>query len=177
MKMLYYAASVLGYRIVHVAEDEDYGIPLVVETGALPDGEDFAVFWNGAWREGRCYVSFGNTLTFVTYGDAERIPLNLDEGMIEIRVPIYVLTTEHLLDLARKYAHELGYTTIRECHFTSAYTSIAGGELAEVAVYVAQQKSPVNILIHLSDWGDIFLRTDTEIKYTIPPFDESDPGG
>ncbi len=176
MKMLYHATSVIGHRILHIAEDEEYGIPLVVETGALPDGEDFAVFWNGAWREGRCYVSFGNALTFVTYGDAERIPLNLDAGMIEIRVPIYMLTTERLLDLAREYAHELGYTTIRERHFISAYTSIAGGELAEVAVYVEQQTSPVNILIHLSDWGDICLRTDTEIKHTMPPYYQSDSG-
>ena len=176
MKMLYHAASVRGHRIVHIAEDEEYGILLVVETGALPDGEDFAVFWNGAWREGRCYVSFGNTLTFVTYGDSERIPLNLDEGMIEIRVPNYALTTERLLDLAQNYVYELGYTTIRECNFISAYTSIEGGELAEVAIYVDQQKAPVNITINLSNWGDIRLITDTELKYTTP-LDEKETSG
>ncbi|MBA2394162.1 MAG: hypothetical protein H0V70_15650 [Ktedonobacteraceae bacterium] len=153
------------------------GIPLIVETGDLPDGEDFAVFRNGVWREGRCYVNFGNTLTFVTYGDAERIPLNLDKGMIEIRVPNYVLTTERLLDLAQDYAYELGHTTIRECNFISAYTSIGGRELAEVAVYVDQQEAPVNITITLSNWGDIRLITDTEIKYTTPLFDEKETGG
>jgi len=108
----------------------------------------------------------------VTHGDAERIPLNLDEGAIEIRVPIYVLTAERLLDLAKNYAYELGYATIQACHFISEYTSITGGELAEVAVYVDQQKSPVDILIHLSDWGDICLRTDTEIQHIVYPSDE-----
>ncbi|MFI5421585.1 MAG: hypothetical protein ACHQ1H_11510 [Nitrososphaerales archaeon] len=172
MKMLYHTASVIGHRIVHIAEDEKYGILLVAETGALPDGEDFAVFWYGLWRVGRFYVNFGISLTFVTHGDAERIPLNLDEGAIEIRVPIYVLTAERLLDLAKNYAYELGYTTVQECHFISEYTSITGGELAEVAVYVDQQKSPVDILIHLSDWGDICLRTDTEIQHIVYPSDE-----
>jgi len=37
MKMLYHTASVIGHRIVHIAEDEKYGILLVAETGALPE--------------------------------------------------------------------------------------------------------------------------------------------
>jgi hypothetical protein len=171
MKILQQAASVRGYRSFRLAEDNVYGIPSIAETGALPDGQDFAVFWNGEWREGRCSMDLGGNLTFVTYGDALRIPLDMETG-IDIRLPNYVLTAERVLDLARQYADELGYTTIQECRCISTQTSIAAEELAHVVVSVGQERPPVNITINLSMWGEVRLITETEIqRLAASPFE------
>jgi hypothetical protein len=84
-----------------------------------------------------------------------------------------VLTPEHLLDLARTYADELGYTPIQECQFTSVLTCITGGELVYMTVFVGPQRFPVPIIINLSIWGDISLRTEAEIQRQVgSPFSD-----
>src|SRR5216684_5577099 len=109
-----------GHRSARLVMHEEYGVPYIEETGEVPDGVDFALFWQDAWREGRCYMDGASNLTFVTYGDALRIDLDeyIDEG-IDIRLPFYLLTVEQLQDLARAYAQELGYTTIGDCTIQS----------------------------------------------------------
>lgn len=65
-------------------------------------GLDFAVLWDGDWREGRCYASYPER-TFITYKDAQRFPLSPG---LSVRLPRYILKSERPLELAREYASE-----------------------------------------------------------------------
>jgi len=96
MKRLQGVVQAIGHRMVHLVDPEDSGILRFEDTGAMPDGMDFALLWKGTWHEGRCYPSFPD-LTFVTYGDAERLPVRA--GMLA-RIPEYTLETRRLLSLA-----------------------------------------------------------------------------
>ena len=48
----------IGHPTVHLVDPEDVGLLRFEETGESPEGMDFAVLWNGAWREGCGYPSF-----------------------------------------------------------------------------------------------------------------------
>ncbi len=58
MKLLRGAVQASGYRVVHLVDPEDLGLLHFEETGEIPKGLDFAILWNGVWREGRCYGSY-----------------------------------------------------------------------------------------------------------------------
>jgi len=133
------------------------------ETGELPEGYDFAVLWDGEWREGRCYNSSPRR-TFVTYGDAQRLPLHA--GM-EVRLPLYTLDTEQLLELARAHAYELGYIPTQDGTIVGEYASIASGDDTRAEVPIGNERSPVVITINLSSSGDIRLLADTETLPTL----------
>src|SRR5207237_765350 len=107
---------------------------------------------------GRCYETASGR-TFVTYGDAERLPLY--HGL-EARLPLYTLSTERLLELAHSYACELGYTPTQEGTIVSEQMSIASGGLAHVEIPIGEEKPPVVITIGLGSTGDISLVASTE---------------
>ena len=134
----------------------------------MPDGLDFAILWNGVWREGRCYHSASGRMS-VTYVDAQRFPLRA--GM-QARIPRYTLGPDRLLELANAYARELGYIPIRECTVVGEDTTITAGESTDVAVPVGNDDGPpVIVTISLSSNGDIRLLADTDIFLTTPPPD------
>ncbi len=162
MKILRGVVRASGHRILHLVDPRDLDILYFEETGELPEGMDFAVLWNEVWREGRCYDSYPYR-TFVTYKDAERLPLHA--GMLA-RVPLYILGTERLLEVAHAYMHELGYTPTQEGTILGTGTAIASGECTQVAVPVGNKRPPVVITIKLLSSGDIRLVADTETSLT-----------
>jgi len=162
MKILRRAVQTSGHWILHLVDPEDSGILRFEETGEIPEGKDFAVLWKGVWREGRCYPSYPDR-TFVTYKEAQR--LSLHAGM-QVRMPLYILGTERLLELARAYVHELGYTPTQEGTIVGTDAAIASGECTQVAVPVGNERSPVVITIKLHSSGDIRLVADTETFLT-----------
>src|ERR1700680_2781377 len=139
LKRLQGAMQAAGHRVVHLVDPDDVGLLRFEETGESPEGMDFAVRWNGAWREGRCYASFPDS-TFVTYQDAQRLPLH--SGM-QARLPLYELSTERLLELARAYVQELGDTPTLEGIIIDTDATIASGESTQVAVPVENERPPV----------------------------------
>lgn len=171
MKILQGVAQASGYWTTRLVDPEDLGLLRFEETGELPEGLDFAMLWDGIWREGRCYNSSPDR-TFVTYRDAQRFPLHA--GM-EVRLPLYTLDTEQLLELARAYAHELGYTPTQEGTIAGEYASIASGEDAHVEVPIGNEQPPVVITINLSSSGDIRLIADTE-TFPTPGSNEENVG-
>ena len=173
MKRLQGVVQAIGHRMVHLVDPEDSGILRSEDTGAMPDGMDFALLWKGTWHEGRCYPSFPD-LTFVTYGDAERLPVRA--GMLA-RIPEYTLETRRLLSLASDYAHELGYSTSQEPTIIGPSTAIAAGEFTEVALSLGEERPPLVIAISLHSNGDIHLLANTEPLFTTPPFDTDDAVG
>jgi hypothetical protein len=162
MKILRGAVQTSGHRTLHLVDPEDSGILRFEETGEMPEGMDFAVLWKGVWREGRCYPSYPDR-TFVTYQDAQRLPLHA--GM-QVRMPLYILSTEHLLELARTYVQELGYTPTQKGTIVGTDAAIASGECTQVAVPVGNERPPVVITINLHSSGDIRLVADTETFLT-----------
>src|SRR5260221_9708348 len=57
MKILQGVAQASGYWTTRLVDPEDLDLLRFEETGELPEGYDFAVLWDGEWREGRCYNS------------------------------------------------------------------------------------------------------------------------
>jgi hypothetical protein len=167
MKILQGAAQASGHWQTRLVDPEDLGLLRFEETGELSEGMDFAVLWDGVWREGRCYDSSPDR-TFVTYGDAQRLPLHAG---LEVRLPLYMLSTERLLELARAYAHELGYTPTQEGAIVGAEATIASGEYARVEIAIGNDRPPVVITIKLSSNGDIRLVADTE-TFPMPGSEE-----
>lgn len=163
MKILRGAAQASGSWILHLVDPEDLDLLYFEETGAMPEGMDFAVWWDGEWREGRCYDS-SPCRTFVTYKDAERLPLHA--GM-RARMPLYVLSAKRLLELAHAYVQELGYTPTQEGIIVGIDTTIASGESTRVAVPVGNERPPLVIAIKLQTSGDIRLVADTETFHTL----------
>lgn len=117
-KQLQGAVQATGHRIVQLVDPEDLGILRFEGTSARPDEMDFALLWKGTWRQGRCYPSFP-ALTFVTYGDAERLPIRA--GMLA-RIPEYTLAIKRLLSLASDYVHELGYLPTETNPYRTRYS-------------------------------------------------------
>src|SRR5712692_4407531 len=105
MKLLQGTLRPSGYQVSRLVDPEDLDLLRFEDTGEMPEGLDFAILWEGVWREGRCYASFPGR-TFVTYGDTQHLPLR--PGM-QTRRPNYVLEPERLLELASAYACQLGY--------------------------------------------------------------------
>jgi hypothetical protein len=173
MKRLQGVVQATGHRIVHLVDPEDSGILRFEGTGAMPDGMDFALLCKGTWRKGRCYPSFPD-LTFVTYRDAERLPLHA--GML-VRIPEYTLETKHMLSLASDYAHELGYSTSQEPTIIGPVTAIVTGEFTEVAFSLGDEIPSLVITISLHHNGEILLLANTEPLFTIPLFDTDDAVG
>ncbi|SRR5579875_1105116 len=168
MKLLRGESQASEYRVVHLVDPEDLDLLRFEETGEVPDGLDFAILWNSVWREGRCY-NLASGRTFVTYGDAQRLPLRA--GM-QARIPHYTLGPDRLLELASAYARELGYIPLRECIIVGAAPTIAAGESTDVAIPVENDdRPPVIITISLFSNGDIRLLADTEVFLTTPPPD------
>jgi len=167
MKSLQGPVQASGYWHTRLVDPEDLDLLRFEETGELPEGLDFAVLLDGVWREGRCYAS-SHDRTLVTYGEAQRLPIR--PGM-EVRLPLYTLDAEHLLELARTYAHELGYTPTQEGTIIGEYGSIASGEDTDVAVPVGNERSPLVISIKLESSGDIRLLADCEPFLATPPPD------
>lgn len=162
MKILQGAAQVSGSWTTRLVDPEDLGLLRFEETGEPPEGLDFAVLWDGIWREGRCYASSPER-TFVTSGDAQRLPLHAG---IQVRLPLYTLDTEQLLELVRAYAHELGYTPTQEGTIVGEEVRIASGENTDVEVPIGNERLPVVITISLGSSGDIRLLADTETFLT-----------
>ncbi len=121
----------------------------------------------------RCYASLPGR-TFVTYGDAQRVPLYA--GM-QTRRPNYVLEPERLLDLASTYARELGYTATQPGIIAGVNTTIEAGESTEVAIPPENGQPPVVITISLYSSGDIRLLASDESFRATPPFDPEDLPG
>ncbi len=151
-----------GYWQTRLVDPQDLDLLHFEETGELPEGQDFAVFWNGEWREGRCYDSSPERI-FVTYGDAQHIPLR--DGM-EVRLPLYTLSTERLLAFAQEYARELGYTPTQESTIVGLHTMIASGQFTEVIVPI-ENGQPMTIVINLSSNGDVRVVSKAEILNTV----------
>lgn len=172
MKILRRAVQASGYRVVHLVDPEDLDLLHFEETGEWPEGLDFAILWNGVWHEGRCYESYPYR-TFVTYGDAQRLPLR--PGMLA-RLHHYELGQGRLLELASAYAGELGYSPIQECMIVGEETTIEAGEYTNVAIHLGNGKPPVVIIIKLFSSGDIRLLSDTEVLLTTPPLDSEGAG-
>lgn len=162
MNILHGAAQASGFWTTRLVDPEDLGLLRFEDTGELPEGLDFAVLWDGKWREGRCYASSPER-TFVTSTDAQRLPLRA--GTV-IRLPMYTLDTEQLLELARAYAHELGYTPTWEGTIVGAEESITSGEYTDVEIPIGNERPPVVITIMLASSGDIRLLADTETFLT-----------
>lgn len=169
MKSLQGAAQASGYRTTRLVDPEDLDLLRFEDTGELPEGLDFAVLWDGVWREGRCYPSSFER-SFVTYGDAQRLPLH--DGT-EVRLPLYTLDTERLLELARAYAYELGYTPTQEGTIVGAEESLASGENTDVEIPIGNERPPVVITINLFSSGDIRLLADTETFLTLDSGEET----
>ena len=170
MKLLRGTLRPSGYRVSRLVDPEDLDLLRFEDTGELPEELDFAISWEGVWREGRCYASFPGR-TFVTYGDAQRLPLRA--GM-QTRRPNYVIEPERLVDLASAYAHELGYTSTQPGVIVDVNTTIEAGESTEVAIPTENRQPPLVITISLSSNGDIRLLSSDESFLATPPFDPED---
>jgi hypothetical protein len=162
MKRLQGAMQAAGHRVVHLADSDDVGLLRFEETGESPEGMDFAVRWNGAWCEGRCYASFPDS-TFVTSQDAQRLPLG--PGM-QARLPLYEDSAVQLVELARAYVQELGDNPTREASIVGMDGAIAAGESTQVAVSVEHEQSPEVVTISLYSSGDILLVAESETFLT-----------
>lgn len=173
MKLLQGTLRPAGYRLSRLVDPEDLDLLRFEDTGEIPEGLDFAVWWKGAWCEGRCYASFPGR-TFVTYGGAQRVTLRA--GM-QTRRPNYVLEPERLLELASTYARELGYILMQPGVIGGIDTTIEAGESAEVAIPLENGQPPVAITISLYSNGDIRLLAPSESFLTTPPFDPEDLPG
>ena len=167
MKLLRGDLQPSGYRVSLLVDPEDLDLLRFEDTGEIPEGLDFAIWWKGVWCEGRCYASFPGR-TFVTYGDARRLPLCA--GM-QTRRPNYVLEPERLLELASTYARELGYTVTQPGVIVGVNTTIEAGESTEVAIPPENGQPPMAITINLHSNGDIRLLASDESFLTMPPFD------
>ena len=101
----------------------------------------------------------------MTYQDAQRLPLCA--GM-QARMPLYILSTERLLELAREYVQEMGYTNTptQEGTIVGTDATIASGERTQVAVPLGNERPPVVITITLRSSGDLRLVADTETFLT-----------
>ena len=164
MKLLRGTLQPSGYRVGRLVDPEDLDLLHFEDTGEMPEGLDFAILWNGVWREGRCYASFLGR-TFVTYGEAQRLPMRA--GM-QTQRPNYALEPERLLELASTYARELGYTSTQPGEIVDLNTTIEAGESTEVAIPTVNGQSPVVITISLHSNGDIRLLTSSESFLTTP---------
>jgi hypothetical protein len=171
MKLLQGTIQPSGYRMDQLVDPEDLGLLRFEETGELPEGLDFAIWWNGAWREGRCYNSTPSR-TFVTYRDAQRLPLRVGT---RVRLPLYTLSSAQLLELAQAYAHELGYTPTQQGTIVGEEATITSGDYTRVEVPIGDDRPPVEITINLSSNGDIRLVADTE-TFRIPGSGEDTVG-
>lgn len=167
MKLLQGTLKPSGYLFSRLVDPEDLDLLRFEDTGELADGLDFALWWQDGWREGRCYSSIAGR-TFVTYGDAQRLPIS--PGM-HTRRSNYVLEHEQLLELASTYACERGYTSTQPGHIVGESTAIAVGENADVAFPTEDGQPPVVITIRLRSNGDIHLLSSTEEFLVTPPFD------
>jgi hypothetical protein len=171
MKRLQGAVQASGYQVLHLVDPEDLGLLRFEETGELPDGLDFALLCNGVWREGRCYNTFPKS-TFVTYGDAQRLPLCI--GM-SARVPRYTLSSMQALELAAAYARDLGDLPLGDGAILGPKTTITAGEHIDCAIPVGSDQPLTVITLHLMSSGDIHLRADTEVFLTTPPVEDEQP--
>ena len=173
MKLLRGNLQPSGYRVSRLVDPEDLDLLCFEDTGEMPEGLDFAILWEGVWREGRCYASFPGR-TFVTYGDAQRVPLCA--GM-QTRRPNYLLELERLLEQAFTYARELGYTTTQPGAIVGGNMTIEAGESTEVAIPIENGQPPLAITISLHSNGDIRLLASSESFLATPPFDPEDLPG
>jgi hypothetical protein len=162
MKIIRGAVQASGHWILHLVDPEDSGILRFEETGEMSEGMDFAVLWKGVWHEGRCYPSYPDR-TFVTFKDAQRLSLYAD---MQVRMPLYILSTEHLLELARAYVQELGCTPTQEGTTVGTDAAIASGESTQVAVPLGIERPAVVITITLHSSGDIRLVAESEMFLT-----------
>jgi len=87
-------------------------------------------------------------------------------------MPLYILSTERLLELARAYVHELGYTPMQEGTIVGTEAIIASAESTQVAVPVGNERPPLVITVMLHSSGDILLIADTE-TFLTPGSEES----
>lgn len=170
MKILQGTLQPSGYRLSRLVDPEDLDLLRFEDTGEIPEGLDFAIWWKGVWHEGRCYGSFAGR-TFVTFGDAQH--LQLHAGM-RTRRSNYLLKTEHLLELASSYARERGYTCPQPGEFVDATTTIEVGEYIEVAIATEDGQPPLVITMNLFSNGDIRLLASDESFLATPPFDPED---
>lgn len=173
MKLLRGTLQPSGYRLSCLVDPEDLDLLRFEDTGEILEGLDFALLWEGIWREGHCYDSFLGR-TFVTYGDAQHLPLHA--GM-QTRRPNYVLQPERLLELASTYARELGYTWTPPGEIVGVNMTIEVGEITEVALSTEDGQPPVVITISLHSNGDIRLLSSNESFLTTPPYDSEDIPG
>jgi len=164
MKLLRGTLQPSGYRVSRLVDPEDLDLLRFEDTGEIPEGLDFALLWKGVWRDGRCFASFAGR-TFVTYGDAQRLPLRV--GM-QTRRPNYELETERLLELASTYVRELGYTCTQPGEIVDVNTTIEVGESVEVTIPTENGQPSVVITISLHSNGDIRLISSDETFLTIP---------
>lgn len=164
MRLLRGTLQPSGCRVSSLVDPEDLDLLRFEDTGEMPEGLDFAIWWKGAWHEGRCYDSFPGR-TFVTYGGAQRVPLCA--GM-QTRRPNYLLELERLLELASTYAREWGYTATQPGIIVEGNTTIEAGESTEVAIPTRNGQPPVVITISFHSNGDIRLLTSDEAFLTTP---------
>jgi len=170
MKLLRGTLQPSGYRLSCLVDPEDLDLLRFEDTSEILEGLDFALLWEGIWREGHCYDSFLGR-TFVTYGDAQHLPLHA--GMQTRRLN-YVLQPEHLLELASAYACDLGYTSTQPGEIVDVNTIIEVGESIEVAIPMENGQPPVVITISLHSNGDIRLLASNETFLATPPSDPED---
>ncbi len=170
MKLLQGTLQPSGYRTAYLIAPEELDLFLLAGTGEILEGLDFALWWNGAWHEGRCLDGFLEE-TFVSYDTALRLPLQA--GML-VRLPHYALEPDHLFELASAYVQELRYLPTKREESAEEVCSIAAGESTEVAVPVANEPSPVMVTISLSSDGDIRLLAANEPFLTTPPGDSEE---
>jgi len=164
MKLLRGTLQPSGYRVGRLVDPEDLDLLQFEDTGEMPEGLDFALRWKVVWREDRCCASFLGR-TFVTYGDAKRLPLRA--GM-QARRHNYVLEPERLLEFASTYTRELGYTSTQSGEIVDVNTTIEAGESTEVAIPTENEQPPVVITISLHSNGDICLLTSSEAFLATP---------
>lgn len=162
MKVLQGVVQASGSWETTLIDPEDLGLLRLEATGTLVEGLDFAVFWDGDWREGRCYDSYPDR-TFVTSTDAQRLPLC--PGMC-VRLPLYALDLGQVRELAHAYVRELGYECVEQGTIVGEYEQIASGEVTDVSIPVGSNRPPVEVTIRLSSSGDICLVADTETFLT-----------
>lgn len=173
MKLLRGTLQPSGCRVSSLIDPEDLDLLRFEDTGEIPEGLDFAIWWKGVWCEGRCYASFSGR-SFVTYDDAQRV--QLCAGM-QTRRPNYVLEPEYLLELARTYARELGYTSTQAPVIVEVNTTIEAGESTEVAILTENGQPLIAIAISLSSNGDIRLLASDESFLATPTLDPEDLPG
>ena len=87
MKRLRGTIQAMGHRIVHLVDPEHVGLLRFQETGESPKGMDFAVLWNGAWRDGVVTPRFPRAPLFLS---VPRLTLN---GYVGLASGAYLLDT------------------------------------------------------------------------------------